>query len=79
MRLTPEGLLLQDASPEIVTDVSGEFLWDYALRRRACAADIAGLLPYDAMDSWHEALKCYLLQKPSSGVQSSQLDPSALS
>ena len=39
LRITPDGLLLQDIAPDPSTDLSGEFLWDYALRRRACAGD----------------------------------------
>ena len=37
LRIAPEGLLLQDVAPDPTTDVDGQFLWDYAVRRRACA------------------------------------------
>ena len=69
LRLTADGLLLQDVAPESTTDLAGEFLWDYALRRRACAADIAGLLPFEAMDSWHETLKGHFLLAPPPGYR----------
>jgi len=42
-------------------------LWDYALRRRACAGDIAGLVPFEVQDSWHETLKQYFLMTPPPG------------
>ena len=69
LRISAEGLLLQDIAPESTTDLSGEFLWDYALRRRACAADIAGLLPFEVMDAWHETLKAYFLMAPPPGYR----------
>ena len=37
LRITTDGLLLQDVATDITTKLSGEFLWDFALRRRACA------------------------------------------
>ena len=54
LRITEEGLLLQDVAPDPSTDISGEFLWDYAVRRRAVAADIAGLCAFRTMDLWHK-------------------------
>ena len=62
LRITPEGLLQQDAVPDPTTDVTGEWLWDYALRRRAGAGDISGLINFATMDSWHETLKAYALK-----------------
>ena len=64
LRITPEGLLLQDVTPDPNTNISGEFLWDYAVRRRALAADVAGLCEFATMDLWHEALKGYFLMTP---------------
>ena len=57
LRITPEGLLLQDVAPEGRTDISGELHFDYALRRKALAADIGGLCAYRTMNMWHETLK----------------------
>ena len=50
LRLSKDGFLMQDVMPDTKTELSGEFLWDYALRRRALAGDIAGLISYEAMD-----------------------------
>ena len=67
LRITESGLVLQDVAPESSTDISGELLFDYALRRRALAADIAGLCSFQTMNSWHETLKNYVLKKPAQG------------
>lgn len=57
LRLTTDGLLLQDVAPDARTDFSGEILWDCALRRRAVAAEISGMMPCSVMDAWHETMK----------------------
>ena len=57
LRLTEGGLLYQDVGKDPTTDLSGELLWDYALRRRAVAGDISGLITFETMDLWHETLK----------------------
>ena len=67
LRITSEGLLMQDVTPDLNTDVSGQFLWDYAVRRRALAAEIAGLCDYTPMNRWHETLKSHLLMPPPAG------------
>ena len=64
LRITPDGLLLQDVAPDPNTNANGEFLWGYAVRRRAGAADIAGLCQFTTMDRWHETLKAYFLKTP---------------
>ena len=69
LRLTADGIILRDVAPESTTDLAGEFLWDYALRRHACAADIAGLLSFEAMDSWHDTLMSYFLLAPPPGYR----------
>ena len=69
LRITEAGLVLQDVAPEVSTDVSGELLFDYAHRRRALAAEIAGLCSFKTMNSWHETLKTYLLKKPAPGYR----------
>ena len=70
LRITPDGLLLQDVTPDPNTDVAGQFLWDYALRRRAVAAEIAGLCTYRTMNRWHEKLKTHLLKRAPPGHKS---------
>ena len=45
-------------------DVSTDLLIDSALRRRALAGEVSGLITYDAMQSWHELLKESLLTAP---------------
>ena len=67
LRLSPEGFLLRDVAPETTTDISGELLFDFALRRRALAAYVAGLCSFRTMDQWHELLKAYLLKEPPAG------------
>ena len=69
LRLTPDGLLLQDVAKDTVTDISGELLFDYALRRRALAAEIAGLCSFKTMNTWHETLKVYFLKTPMPGFR----------
>ena len=69
LRITPEGLLLQDVAPETCTTLAGEFLWDYAFRRKAVACDIAGLCSFQTMDAWTETLKLYLLKSPPTGYR----------
>jgi len=48
LRLTPQGTI---ALTKIVdgpsADLRGEILWDLALRRRALAADVAGLMTFE--------------------------------
>ena len=48
LRLTAKGELTQDLMPDQHTDLSSELLWDYALRRRAVAGDVAGLMTFEA-------------------------------
>ena len=67
LRITPDGLLLQDVAKDMQTDLSGEFLWDFALRRRACAGDISGLISYEAQNEWQEYLKSIYLEAPPPG------------
>ena len=62
LRLTGDGLLLQNVQPDLHTDLAGELLWDFAMRRRSAAADISGLACFEAFNSWHETLKDYLLR-----------------
>ena len=67
LRITTDGLLLQDVAPDPTTPLSGEFLWDYALRRRACAGDIAGLMTFESAHAWQELLKTRFLMEPPPG------------
>ena len=69
LRLTKEGFFMQDVQPDSNTDLAGEFLWDYALRRRSVAADIGGLMKFEACDKWTEILKQYLLKSPPPGYR----------
>ena len=67
LRITPDGLLLQDVAKDFKTEISGEFLWDFALRRRACAGDVSGLLCYEAQNEWQEILKTTFLKQAPPG------------
>ena len=69
LRLAERGLLVQDIAPDPSTNINSEFLWDYAVRRRAAAADIAGLMDFEIMNSWHEILKAAFLKTPPSGYR----------
>ena len=67
LRITQDGLLLQDVAKDMKTDLAGEFLWDFALRRRACAGDVSGLITYEAQNEWQELLKSFYLKSPPPG------------
>ena len=70
LRIDPvSGALMQDVVPDKLTDLSSELLWDFALRRRACAGDISGLIGFEAMNTWHEDLKAHLLETPPPGFR----------
>ena len=66
LRVLPDGRLTQDIADDLTVNVKGELLWDYALRRRAVAADLAGLASFSALDDWTETMKLYLLKVPPS-------------
>ena len=67
LRLTAEGNLTQDVAKELQTEIRGEMLWDYAIRRRSLACDIGGLMAFESGNSWHEEMKEALLKKPPAG------------
>ena len=67
LKVSKEGLLMQDVAPDSHTNLSGEFLWDYALRRRSLAADIGGLMRFEVADAWTETLKQHVLKTPPPG------------
>ena len=52
---------------EFGADVSTDLLLDQAWRRRALAADIAGLMAFESMNSWHEVLKAEYQRAPPPG------------
>ena len=67
LRLNEKGMLVQDIAPDPNTSLSGELLWEYALRRRAIAGEIAGLIQFDTTNLWHDILKSALLSTPPPG------------
>ena len=67
LRIGPEGLLLQDVAPDPTTKLSGEFLWDFGMKRRAVASEVSGLCSLASMDSWTEEMKTALLREPPMG------------
>ena len=67
LRLTEDGGLTQDVGKELTTCISGEMLWDYAIRRRSLACDIGSLMVFESGDSWHEQMKEALLKVPPAG------------
>ena len=59
---------MSDAVPDGPdADLRGDILWDLALRRRAIAGDLAGLLSFDAATTCHEVLNTELLRSPPPG------------
>ena len=69
LRLTKDGFFQQDSNPDGRTDLSGEFLWDYALRRRSVAFDIGGLMTHETADKLTETLKEHILKTPPPGYR----------
>ena len=57
VRLNDKGFLVQDIMPDAQTSISGEMLWDLAMRRRACAMDISGLSRMESWNLWHNVLR----------------------
>ena len=65
LTIGPNGTLIKAAEPEgPECDISTDLLLDSALRRRALAADISGLIAYSSMQAWHEILREALLAPP---------------
>ena len=79
LRLCPiTGTLMQDVAADKPTDLTSELLWDFAVRRRACAGDISALMTFESMNEWHEDLKAHLLEKPPPpGFPQGFLEPAA--
>ena len=48
-------------------NLSGEFRWGQAMRRRGMAMDIAGLLPWNSHVKWHQMLRTAFTTTPRSG------------
>ena len=69
LRVGSNGSLVQDTEPDPLTDVSGELLWDFAMRRRALAAHISGLIRFMTKNKWSETLKRYLMTTPPAGYR----------
>ena len=70
LRLDPvSGALMQDVAPDMKTDLTTELMWDFAVRRRTCAGDIAGLIGFEAMSDWHEDMKAHWLGRPPAGYR----------
>ena len=42
------GALMQDVAPDKSTDLTTELMWDFAVRRCACAGGISGLIGFEA-------------------------------
>ena len=62
----------QEVEPD--ADVSSDLRLDLVFRRRALAADVAGLMSYEAMHSWHEVLKAEYLRTPPPGFHKVSLN-----
>ena len=69
LRVCSDGTLTQDTEPDPLTDLSGELLWDFALRRRALAAHVSGLIRFMTKNSWSETLKKYYMMAPPVGYR----------
>ena len=65
LTLGPNGTLIKACESEgPACDVSTDLAMDSALRRRALAGEVAGLIGYDIMQVWHEMLKEALFDDP---------------
>ena len=69
LRVAKDGTLVQDSEPDPCTDISGELLWDAAMRRRALAAHVSGLIRFLTKNKWTEVLKRHLLMSPPEGYR----------
>ena len=54
---------------EGAANLSGEILWDLALRRRGLAMEICGIMPFSAHAVWHEKLRKAYLEEPMHGYR----------
>ena len=69
LRITADGTLQQDIEVDMKADISGDFLWDFAMCRRSAAMDIAGLMDFESADLWHQTLKSLLMKEPPAGYR----------
>ena len=70
LRIDQAGFLQSTATAmDPSADTSTDLLLDLALRRRALAADIAGLMKFETMNEWHEILKAEFLRTPPPGYR----------
>ena len=69
LQISADGLALQPMEKDATVEVQDQFSWDYALRRRALACDISGLMTFESMNLWHESLKAAMLQPPPPGYR----------
>ena len=67
LRLTANGSLTQDVAKDLETNINGEMLWDYAMRRRSLACDVGALMTFESGNAWHEDLKVAFLKIPPAG------------
>ena len=69
LKLTSDGVFAPVERNIADADVSGEFRWDLAQRRRCLAMDIAGLMTYEAGLLWHETMKTCVMAPPPPGFK----------
>ena len=69
LRLSDKGMLVQDIAPDPSAPLSGELLWEFALRRRAIAGEIVGVLAFSTANLWHDTLRSAILAPPPPGYR----------
>jgi len=68
LKVGKDGLVHQAFIPhDPSADCSTDLLLDLCWRRRALAADVAGLCSYECMHNWHEVMKAEYLRAPPAG------------
>ena len=69
LRLQGDKLLVDSDGPQLTMEVTGELIWEMAMRRRAAAGDIGGLVSFAAQEQWHQELSRKLLQPAPNGYK----------
>ena len=69
LKLNADGVFVRADVRHAIAELDGELRWDYALRRRNLAMDLAGLCKYEAAGLWTEVMKKSYLAKVLPGTR----------
>ena len=67
LKVKQGALTFEPRRVDAIAGITTDLLLTYALRRRALAADIAGLIKFETMDLWNEKMLAAFLQEPLPG------------